>query len=262
MISIGRPALYGAFSMETSQIFDAATRYIRDHPEELGRAIRSSFGLRFGLPLAAFRWLTQSFLDDAKGFDPELEAVPPGLKVGVTLDRMNTRIRLSTIIYVHRIQVDPDQVRLEIRFEEPSFKVLSTEKTILSALITSGTLNITQIGALVRELPNMPPVVVDAYGDRVVFDLMQSPKLANNRMVKHAVGLISSLVTVQDVQTESSDHMDVVLRTLPRGTQAAASAVRSHLVSPGLRTVRSIIGMVRSRRLRDGFSSKSLMRST
>ena len=225
--------------LDPSLMLDAATRYFRDHPEELSRAIRSSFGLRFGFPLAAFRWLTAAFVDQTKGFDAEFEAVPPGLKVGVTLERMNTRIRFSTIIYVHRIEVDPDQIRLEIRFEEPGLKVLSEEKTVLSALINSGALNVAQIGSLVRELPGMPPEVVDAYGDRVVFDLMQSPKLAGNRMVKHAVGLISSLVTVQNVQTESSDHMDVVLRTLPRGPHAAASALRSHLVSPGVKRVRA-----------------------
>lgn len=236
--------------VDPTRLFDAASRYLRDHPEELGRAIRSSFGLRFGLPLAAFRWLTQSFIDESKGLDPEFEAIPPGLKLGVTLDRMNTRIRFSTILYVHRIQVDTEQIRLEIRFEDASLKVLSAEKTILSALINSGALSVAHIGSLVRELPGMPPEVVDAYGDRVVFDLMQSPRLAGSPMVKHAVGLVSALVTVQDVQTESSDHMDVVLRTLPRGTQAAATALRSHLVSPGLKTVRTLLGLD-SKRLRD-----------
>ncbi|MEL7371847.1 MAG: hypothetical protein AAFN74_23185 [Myxococcota bacterium] len=243
--------------LDPTQILDAASRYLRDHPEELGRAIRSSFGLRFGLPLAVFRWLAESFVDGAKGLDPKFEAVPPGLKVGVTLDRMDTRIRLSTIIYVHRIQVDTEQIRLEIRFEEPTLKVLSAEKTILSALINSGTLSIAQIGSLVRELPGMPPEVVDAYGDRVVFDLMQSPNLAGSRVVKHVVGLISALVTVQDVQTESSDHMDVVLRTLPRGTQAAASALRSHLVTPGLRSVRTLLGLD-PRRLRDANGTRRI----
>ena len=200
-------------------------------------------GLRFGLPLAAFRWLTQAFVNDTSGWDPHFEAVPPGLKVGVTLDRMGTRIRFSTVIYAHRIQVDTEQIRLEIRFEEPDLKVLSEAPTILSALINSGSLSIDQIGTLVRELPGMPPEVVDAYGDRVVFDLMRHPRLAGSRMVKNAVGLISALVTVEDVQTESSDHMDVVLRTLPRGTQAAATALRSHLVTPGLKTVRTLLGI-------------------
>ena len=238
--------------VDPTRIIDAASRYIRDHPEELGRAIRSSFGLRFGVPLAAFRWLAESFVDHQEGWDPEFEAVPPGLKIGVTLDRLNTRIRFSTIVYIHRIQVDPEQIRLEVRFEEPNLKVLSAEKTVLSALLNSGTLNIAQIGSLVRELPGMPPEVVDAYGDRVVFDLMQSPRLAGSPVVRHVVGLISALVTVHDVQTESSDHMDVVLRTLPRGTQAAASAVRSHLVRPGIKTVRAILGM-NSRGLKEAF---------
>jgi hypothetical protein len=36
---------------------EAVRSYLRTHPEELGRAVRSALGLRFGVPLAALRWL-------------------------------------------------------------------------------------------------------------------------------------------------------------------------------------------------------------
>jgi hypothetical protein len=65
---------------------------------------------------------------------------------------------------------------------------------------------------------------------------MKSPKFRNNRILRHAIGLLSSLVTVYGIQTES-EHLDVVLRALPRGGFGAADAVQEHVVEPGLRRV-------------------------
>ena len=36
------------------QALNSFGKYLRQHPEELGRAVRSALGLRFGVPLAAY----------------------------------------------------------------------------------------------------------------------------------------------------------------------------------------------------------------
>lgn len=227
--------------LDPRDMLNTAYKYFRGHPEEVARLVKSSFGLRFGVPLAAFRWIIEQVVNDIDGLDPQIEAVPPGLKLGATLERMETRIRVSMILYVTRVQISSDQARVHLRFEDVSLRVLSEKKTLVSALINSGALDIGQIGNLVRELPQRPPVIVEASNDRIVIDLMQSPRFAGNNIVRHFAGLLSSLITVHGVQTES-EHLDVVFRALPRGGGAAVDAIENHFVGPGLRRVRSLLG--------------------
>ena len=41
------------------QALDAARGYLRSHPEEIGKALRSALGLRASVPFVAVRWLAQ-----------------------------------------------------------------------------------------------------------------------------------------------------------------------------------------------------------
>lgn len=227
--------------LDPRDALNTAYKYFRGHPEEVARLVKSGFGLRFGVPLAAFRWTLEQVVEDVAGLDPTIEAVPPGLKLAATLERMETTIRVSMVLYVTRIQITSDQARVHLRFEDVNLKVLSEKRTLVSALINSGALDIGQLGSLVRELPKRPPVIAEAGNDRVVIDLMQSPRFNDNRIVKHLAGLMSSLITVHGVQTET-EHLDVVFRALPRGGGAAVDAIENHLLAPGLRRVRSILG--------------------
>lgn len=222
--------------MDRRAVVSAVTGYFRTHPEEIERIVRSSFGLRFGVPLAAFRWLVEQAIGDPAAHGVVIEAEPPGLRVGGTFEKMDTRMRGEAVIYVNRVMVSGDELRFEIRLEQVDLQVLSDRKTQLSALIKSGALDLSKPGNLVDELPDMPPVIADAYDNKLVIDLMRSPRFRNNRILRHAVGLLSSLVTVYGIQTET-DHLDVVFRALPRGGFGAADAVQEHVVEPGLRRV-------------------------
>ena len=233
-------------------ILNAARDYLRGHPEEIARIVRSSFGLRFGLPLAAFRWLIENLAKDAANLDPEIVAYPPGLGLAATIEKMETRIRFSSVIYIQNIRVSADEMRVEVRMEDVKLTVLSDKKTIVSALINSGALNISQIGNLVNELPGMPPFIVEAHGNRLVVDLMKAPKLAKNQLLRQLVGALSSLITVHGVQTES-EHLDVVLRALPSGSLAAVGAISEYVVSPGISRVRSILGITDRKQLKEAF---------
>jgi hypothetical protein len=227
--------------LDPRDVLNTAYRYFRGHPEEVTRLVKSGFGLRFGVPLAAFRWVIEQVVEDVAALDPTIEAVPPGLKLAATLERMETTIRVSMILYVTRIQISSDQARVHLRFEDVNLKVLSEKRTLVSALINSGALDIGQLGDLVRELPKRPPVIAEATGDRVVLDLMRSPRFEDNSIVRHLAGLMSTLITVHGVQTET-EHLDVVFRALPRGGGAAVDAIENHLLSPGLRRVRALLG--------------------
>jgi hypothetical protein len=230
-------------------VLGAARRYLSTHPEELARVIRSSFGLRFGVPLAVFRWMIQQLADNADDLDVELAAEPPGLRFGASLDKMDTTLRLSGVLYIARINVNADEIRIELRLDRVKIRVLSEKKTVVSALVRSGALDITRIGDLIHELPGIPPFIAEARNDRIVLDLMRAPALGENPWLRHAVGMMSSLITVHGVETESSDHLDVVLRALPRGTVNAVGALRSHLLGPGARRVSDVLGLQEPRHL-------------
>lgn len=219
----------------------AAGRYLRRHPEELGRAVRGAVGLRFGVPIAAFRWLVEQISSDPSEADVEISADPPGLRLAGTFENMKTRCRGSAVVFIDRIQVSSEQIRIELRLEQVGLKVLSANKTHLSALIKSGALDLSNPGNLVAELPDMPPVIVDAHDNIVVLDLMREPKLRSNRAVYRAVGLLSSMITVHGVETDPT-HLDVVMRAFPRGLGAAADAIEEHVLEPGVRRLRGLIG--------------------
>ncbi len=224
---------------------EAAGRYLRHNPEEVGRVVRSAFGLRFGVPVAAFRWLVEQLSDDPAEADIEIGTEPPGLRLAGTFENMKTRLRGSAVVYIDRIEVTANQIRIDVRLEDVHLKVLSEKKTHLSALVKSGALDVSKPGNLVAELPDMPPVIIDAYDNIVSLDLMREPKLARNRMVYRAVGLLSSMITVHGVETDPT-HLDVVMRAFPRGLGAAADAVEEHVFEPGIRRLRGLVSGQRS----------------
>jgi hypothetical protein len=220
-------------------VLQAAGRYFRGHPEELARVVRGGLGLRLGVPLAAFRWLIGELVEDVRGLDPEITAQPPGLRVAATFEKMETRLRFSAVITVHRIELSEKATLLDLRFDQVALSVISPKKTILSALVKSGALDVSQIGNLVSELPGLPPMIVEAKGQRIVFDLLRSPRLDNDA-VRHIVGALSHLITLHGVETDT-DHLDLVFRALPRGGLSAVSAVRRHLVRPGIARARALL---------------------
>ena len=75
-------------------LFHEATEYLKQHPEEILRALRGALGLRLGLPMDAIRYLVREFGGGSKApKDVVIEAAPPGVRVGLTIDAMGTPLR-------------------------------------------------------------------------------------------------------------------------------------------------------------------------
>ena len=239
--------------LDRRQAIEAATQYLRTHPDEISRFIRGGFGLRFGVPLAAFRWLISHVVGDANGMDPVVEAAPPGLRVAATLEKMNTKMRASAKIFITRISVSARELRMELRLDDVKIDVLSEERTIGSALRNSGAWDVSKPGDLVNELPGIPDFVVEANGHKLVLDLMKAPSLAGNPLVRHILGLTSSIITLHGVQTDD-DHLDVVFRALPRGGSAAVDAMQDHLLVPAVQGAVFLVDRWQRRRLTGGSS--------
>lgn len=224
--------------VEPRRAVESMVRYLTARPDEITRFIRSGLGMRLGVPLAAFRWILAEVTRDL-GMDAELDVDPPGLRFAGTIEKMNTRMRIHAGLFVQDILIDDHQIRLTLRVEGLRIDVISEQKTQLSALLRSGALDLSRPGDLVNELPNVPPVVVHAQGTRIELDLMRSGRFEDSRL-RELVGALSALVTVKDIRTESSDHVDVTLRTLPRGPATATQALKTAVIKPGIARARSL----------------------
>ncbi len=197
----------------------AGLRYLRRHPDEILRYLRNVPRLRFGIPVAALQWLANE-LESASAHGPkdvEILPSPPGLRVTASLEQMGTQLRGSSIVIVERVDFSDGQVRVELRLRDVSLKLLDESvQTPLAALIRSGTLDLSRVASLVAYLPSRPAALVEAVDDRLVLDLLKVPKWANAETMRKIVGLMSTLVAIDSIETDI-DHLDVAIRALPRG---------------------------------------------
>lgn len=212
---------------------DAARGYLRNHPEEIGRAMRNALGLRIGVPIVALRWLGKQVEKTGKVKNLKIDSAPPGIKVSADLDLMNTPIRASAIVYIDRVVFNEEELTVALRLEDVSLKLNGEAETPVAALIKSGALDLSSPGTLVGFMPDRNPVVAEANGNRIVLDLMRDPKIGRNPLVRNIVAVLTSFVTLQGISTDES-HLDVAFRALPSGLRGAARSVRQHVLLPSI----------------------------
>ena len=96
-------------------MFEAAGAYLKQHPEELVRAARNLIALRLGVPLDALRWLIGQARGKRVPKNVEIDAVPPGIRLGATLELTRegfTEIRQAQAfapIYVRWLREKPSR---------------------------------------------------------------------------------------------------------------------------------------------------------
>ncbi|AKF11111.1 hypothetical protein DB32_008260 [Sandaracinus amylolyticus] len=196
-------------------------------------------GLRVGVPIDALRWLLERVAKSGKVKDPVLTEVPPGIRITATVDLMKTPVRASAVVYIDRMVLTPAQLRIETRLEEIWMEVQGEVQSPVAALIKSGALDLSKPGNLAKYMP-LPPTVVEARENRIVVDLMKDPKIADNPMVQRILPLVTPVVTAYGLETDD-DHLEVMFRPLPEGLRPAASAIRRHLVRPGIQRIRALL---------------------
>jgi hypothetical protein len=214
---------------EVKLILEAGSKYLRDHPEELLRALRNLLALRFGVPLDALRFFAGRATGKKAPKDLVLEAVPPGLRVGATIDLMGTPVRSGADVFIERVSITPEELRFEIRLANVSLKVAAdAPESPIAALLRSGALDLSKPGNLAAYMPKRPALLVEAKDDRVVIDLMRHPKIAKNPRAIRTVALLAPLLTVAGIESDS-EHLDVTLRAFPEGLRQAVGGLRRML---------------------------------
>ena len=218
----------------------AAADYLRQHPEEIGLALRNAIGMRVGVPLAAFRWLAGVALEGKDVEGVEIKAVPPGLRLEGSFPLEKAWLRGGATLYVDRVALSATEMRVDLRLENVELVPLDDTKTQVTALLRAKALDLSRPGDLVHYLPDMPPMIVDPVGNRLGIDLMRIPKLAEDDRVRHAVGMLTSLITLDRMETEP-DHFDLAFRPIPRGVSAVVEAVGDHVLAPAMGALKALL---------------------
>lgn len=207
-------------------LFHEATEYLKQHPEEILRALRGALGLRLGLPMDAIRYLAREFGGGSKApKDVVIEAAPPGVRVGLTVDAMGTPLRAVLTVFVEELRVSTEEIRIGLRIEGLQLTVLSDVASPIAGLIKSGALDLSKPGNLAAFMPKRPAALVDAKDDRITVDLMKVPKIAENPKLKQLLSVLTPVVGVRAIKTKD-DHLDVHLKADLTGVPAAIAAAR------------------------------------
>lgn len=222
-----------------SKALSAAGNYLRRNPGEISRLVRNLLGLRAGVPIDALRWLMEEAAKGGKIQDPVLTEVPPGLRITANVDLMKTPVRASAVVYIDRVKLDAEQIRLDVRLEEIWVEVIGESSSPVAALLRSGALDLSKPGELAKYM-DLPPVIVDARDNKLSVDLMREKRIGENPVVRQALAILTPLVTMHGIESDD-DHLMIVFRALPQGVGTAASALRTHLFKPGIRRVRALL---------------------
>jgi hypothetical protein len=212
--------------LDARSLLNAAVDYIRRNPDELVRAAVNAAGLRFGVPLAALRYLSsQAKLPRKAPRDIEIGSSPPALRVSLSVDAMGTPLRAHAAIKIDEIDLSPAALRIGMKLSDVKLALIGDSDAPVATLIKSGALDLSKPGNLVKFLPKRPPAIVDAEEDRIVIDLMKVPAIAGNEVLRRALAIVTPVMNVRAVETDR-DHLYVALRASPRGLPRAFAALR------------------------------------
>ena len=212
--------------MDFKELASAAVNYVRRNPDVLVDAAKNAAGLRFGVPLAALRYLVAQVTDRKMPKDIELGTSPPALRLSATVDAMGTNLRASAAIKIDEISISSDSIRVGVRLNEVKLALLVESDSPIATLVQSGALDLSKPGNLVKFIPKRPPAIIEAEGDRIVVDLMKLPSLSRNRRLRRMLSILTPLVGIRAIETDN-DNLYVTLRATPRGLMQAIEAIRS-----------------------------------
>ena len=206
-------------------LLSAAVGYVRKNPDEVVRAAVNAATLRFGIPLAALRFLAAQATGRKAPKDIEIGASPPALRLAATVDAMGTAVRASAAIRIDEISITADSIRVGIRLADVKLTLVGESDAPIATLIKSGALDLSKPGNLVRHIPKRPAMIVEAGGDRVVLDLFKVPKIAKNARVRKFLSVITPVLGIRAIETDR-DHLYVAFRASPAGLSRALEAIR------------------------------------
>ncbi len=210
--------------MQLRSVVERSIAWVVNHPEDVLGAAKNALGLRLTVPLDVLRFLASQAKGRRAPADVIIDAAPPGLSLGATLDVMKTKLRATASVHVDEVRIGRGEFRLVVRLRDVALSVLGQSDSPVAALIRSGAVDLSKPGKLVAILPKRPLFIVEADDDRFVLDLMRDPNLA--RKLGKVVSLVTPLVTVSAIES-TGDALAFQLSCLPNGLMSALGSLRT-----------------------------------
>jgi len=205
----------------------SAGRFMVKNPTTMLSMARHALGMRIAVPLDALRWFIANTPPSKKApQDVTINAKPPAIALGATVDLMGTPVRAGASIKVDQIEVGPEHLRVNLRLSDVNLKVLGESFTPVAGLIKSGALDLSKPGNLANFMPKKPDVLVSAKDDLIVLDLMKNPKIRQNDKVRRVLETLTPVVNVSGLSTDG-DLLLIQVRATPLGFPRALNAARA-----------------------------------
>lgn len=197
--------------------FRSASRFVARNPFTMMKMARHALGLRMAIPLDALRWFVENTPPGKNApQDVTINADPPAITMGASLDLMDTPVRATASIRVDELRIHPDELRLQLHLSNVSLKLLADSATPVAGLIKSGALDLSKPGNLANFMPKKPAVLIEAHDDVIVLDLMKNPKIAGNFRLRKVLQRLTPVVNIAVLRTEG-DFLIIGLRATPLG---------------------------------------------
>jgi len=197
--------------------FRSASRFVARNPFTMMKMARHALGLRMAIPLDALRWFVENTPPGKNApQDVTINADPPAITMGASLDLMDTPVRATASLRVDELRIHPDELRLQLHLSNVSLKLLADSATPVAGLIKSGALDLSKPGNLANFMPKKPAVLIEAHDDVIVLDLMKNPKIAANFRLRKVLQRLTPVVNIAVLRTEG-DFLIIGLRATPLG---------------------------------------------
>ena len=197
--------------------------YLRSNPTFLVAAARQLTHLTLPVPLDALRWLIAR-RPQGKGPERiEIDAAPPALGVGLTVDLYGTKLDVSAHIHIDSIEATGEALRIALRVKELALK--APQGTPAAMMVQS--LDLSRPANLMNMMPQKHKILVEAEGDRFVLDLFQIKALGGNETLRRVLGALSEAFSIREVRTDDSGVLLVGLGINPLALPQAVLRLRA-----------------------------------
>jgi hypothetical protein len=205
----------------------SAGKFAISNPTTMLGMARHALGMRIAIPLDAVRWFIANTPPSKKApQDVTITSRPPAIALGATIDLMGATVRAGAAIRIDQIEVGGEQLRVKLRINDVTMKVLGESMSPVAGLLRSGALDLSKPGNLVKFMPKKPDVLVEAHDDTLVLDLMKNPKIRANPTVRRVIETLTPVVQVAGLSTDG-DFLVVQMRATPFGLPRALNAARA-----------------------------------
>ena len=143
-------------------ILSASLSYLRKNPDEVVRAAVNAATLRFGVPLAALRYLVKEMGGTGKKApkDVQITAAPPAIRFSAVVDAMGTSVKASAAVRIEDVYLSPDAMRVTVRLRDVKLELVGESDSPVATLIKSGALDLSKPGNLVKFIPKRPAAII------------------------------------------------------------------------------------------------------